>query len=160
MFFLTVNPPSSAPPKKHHKFATERWPPPKIPPSVGRCWNGKPENWVNFLMTFAACSKKKISDSLKQLRMEIYKFYQDSFSKEELAEIRALRGFLEGLKWCRFFRAEKRWELFCCVDFFGRICTIVPWQITVKPQFGLILICFPLFQIQEKTHHKKGMGKV
>lgn len=35
---------------------------------------------------------------LKQLRMEIYKFYQDSFSKEELAEIRALRGFLEGLK--------------------------------------------------------------
>ena len=29
--------------------------------------------------------------------MEIYKFYQDSFSKEELAEIRALRGF-SGLK--------------------------------------------------------------
>ena len=146
--FVTVNPPSSAPQKKHHKFVTEKWPfiPKNIPPSVGRCWNGKPGNRWSFLLIFSGVFKKKSA----------------THSSSEDGDLQVLPRFVQqgrtGRNSCFawLLRAEDNFEKLgsCFIVFFLRT---VPWQITVKPQFGLI--CFPLFQIQEKTHHKKGMGK-
>lgn len=81
------------------------------------------------------------------MRMEIYKFYQDSFSKEELAEIRALRGFY-GLK----LTLKNLGVVLLC---FFTDCTMANHR-----QTTIWANMFALFQIEEKTHHKKGMGKV